>query len=186
VIVGILPGRLDMKKAPGKRTACAEKKLDFERERILNLIGSRIRRQDTEIAQKLAEDLYKVEIGCALHRVIRKLKRYNKLTFLLFILTFPVLLTSITLTVLGRSPYFYLLVFAAAMIFIILFFFVVALPVRQLKKDIEDIIDSYETRKQNFVICLIERLTESCGNDDAQTSFSLPAIKREMQQWLGV
>ncbi len=119
-----------MKKATGGRTACTEQKLDFERERILNLIGSRIRRQDIEIAQKLAEDLYNVEIGCALHRVVAKLKRYNKLTFLMFILTFPVLLASITLTVLGLSPFFYLIVFAAALLFIVSLLLINALLVR--------------------------------------------------------
>ena len=175
-----------MKKAPGNRTNCTEKKLDFERERILNLIGSRIRRQDIEIAQELAEDLYNVEIGCALHRVIVKLKRYNKLTFLLFILTFPVLLASITLTVLGLSPFFYLLVFAAALLFIISLLLINGLLVRRFEKNVVEIVCAYEVKKQSFVIRLIERLTESCGNNDAQTSFSLPAIKREMQRWLGV
>ena len=175
-----------MKKAPGNRTTCTEKKLDFERERILNLIGSRIRRQDIEIARKLAEDLYNVEIGCALHRVIVKLKRYNKLTFLLFILTFPVLLASITLTVLGLSPSFYLLVFAAVLLFIVSSLLINALLVRRFEKNVADIVCAYETKKHNFVARLIERFMESCGNDDAQTSLSLPVIKREMQQWLGV
>jgi hypothetical protein len=56
--------------------------------------------------------------------------------------------------------------------------------IRRKDREVVKIIDAYETKKRNFVVRLIERFTDCCGPDAEGASFSLEAIKRDMQQWL--
>lgn len=174
-----------MIRVPEKGTGFSEKELDFERERLLNLIESRISRKDFDIAQKLAGDLYDVEITFALRRKIRKLKRFNRLVFLLILLTLPVIVASMTFTVLGLRPFFYLIILAAALFAILSFILINALLVRHFGKTRSMILDAYDVRKQTFVGCLTRHYSGRNGQDTGQ-AFSMTAIKREIHQWLAI
>ncbi len=174
-----------MKRGPAKQTGFLEEELDFERERLLNLIGSRIKRKDIEVAQNLAEDLYDVEIEFALHQKIRRLKRFNRLVFLLILFTLPVFIASTALTVLGLRPFFYLLVLAAALIAILSFILINAILVRHLGKTLSFVLETYEVRKQTFVGRLLARFSLSSGQNSEQ-AFPMASIKREMSQLLAI
>ena len=167
---------------PSKRTIFREKKLDFERERLLLLIGSRISRKDLDIAQNLAGDLYDVEMEFALHQKLAKLKRFNKLVFIIILLALPVLIAAMTFTVLGLRPFFYLLVLAVVLIFIVSFILLNALFVRHFENNVAIIMDAYDTRKQSFISRLIEHFS-NCRSPAGDQTFSLPAIKRDLGRW---
>ncbi len=171
-----------MTRVRAKRRSFSEKELDFERERLLNLIGSKIIRKDIDVAQNLAGDLYDVEIRFALHRKIVELKRFNRLVFMLILMTLPVVVASMTFTILGLRPLFYLITLAVALTAILSFIIIDAVLVRRFEKTRSLILDSYDVRRRTF----IGRLTQWCSNYNGHQTFSTTAIKREIHQWLAI
>ncbi len=166
-----------------KESDFSEKDLDFERERLLNLISSKISRKDFDIAQNLAGDLYDVEVAFALRRKIRKLIRFNRIVLLLIILTLPVIIASMTFAVLGHRPFFYIEVLAAAILVIVAFILLNAMLVRHFGKTRSMILEAYDVRKRNFVGFLTRHY---CKEQDPGREFSMTAIKREIHQWLAI
>lgn len=160
----------------------SEEELDFERERLLNLIGSKIVRNDIDVAQNLAGDLYDVEMKFALGRKIRNLKRLNRFVFRLILLTLPVIVASMIFTILGLRPFFNLTILAAALTTTFLFILINAVVIRHFAKTRWIILNSYDIRRQTF----IGRLTQWCLNYNGHQAFSTAAIKREIHQWLAI
>lgn len=68
-------------------TGCDEE-LAFERERLFNLIDTKIRRGEIDVARGLAGELFKTETDFALVKKTRELKKYNDLLlrFLMFLI----------------------------------------------------------------------------------------------------
>lgn len=82
----------------------------FERGRFLNLIDSRIRRNEMEAAKGLAEELFKTEVRFALFKKTKVLARYNSLLLRVIIGLISVLVFSTALTVLNIRPAFSLVI----------------------------------------------------------------------------
>lgn len=175
-----------MAMVPANRTISPERELDFERERILNLIGSKVRRKDMDIARNLAEDLYNLEIEFALRRQVEKLRKHNRLVFRIFIITLPIIVASVTFLVLGLHPSFYLVEIPAALVFMTSFIVANGVFVRRFERNVAHIVDAYEIKKQNFTRRLIERFLNFCSADEVQTSLCLMAIKSDLNRWLAV
>lgn len=158
----------------------SEEELDFERERLLNLIGSKIVRKDIDVAQNLAGDLYDVELKFALGRKIRNLRRLNRFVFRLILLTLPVIVASMIFTILGLRPFFNLTILAAALTTTFLFIVINAVVIRHFAKTRSIILNSYDIRRKTFV----GRLTQWCLNHSTHQSFSTAAVKREIHHLL--
>ncbi|SPQ00334.1 hypothetical protein NBG4_210009 [Candidatus Sulfobium mesophilum] len=115
-------------------------------------------------------------------RKLRKLKRFNRLVFLLILMTLPVIVASMTFTILGLQPYFSLITMAMALSATLLFILINAVFVRHFEKTRLMILDSYDIRRQTFV----GRLTQWCSNYSGHQKFSTTAMKREIHQWLAI
>ncbi len=123
----------------------------FERERLLNLIDSKIKRKEMDLAKGLAEELFKAEVGFALRKNMQMLRRYtNLLLRIIFVLVSFLLACTIAL-VLNVRPSFSLLGQVLAMLGIILAVVADAFLVKRFERVPQMIVEMYETQKQLFI-----------------------------------
>jgi hypothetical protein len=142
---------------PGQVTR-PESSLAFERGRLLNLIDSRIRRNEMEAAKGLAEELFKTEIRFALLKKTKVLARYNSLLLRVILGLIGVLVFSTALTVLNIRPAFSLVIELFSVLGIISAVVINSFLVRRFEKGVKVIMEVYENQKQ----CFIERVL-ACG-----------------------
>jgi hypothetical protein len=135
-----------------------EKELAFERGRLLNLIDSKIRREELEAAKGFAEELFTTEIRFALLKKTRKVARYSGLLLTIMLVLLSVVFICTVSMVLNIRPAFSLVVGAFSVLGIISALVLNSLLMKGFEKTVRALIEVCETRKQFFV----ERMLE-CG-----------------------
>ena len=128
-----------------------EDELVFERERLLNLIDSKVKRKEMDIARGLAEELFKTEIGYALLRKMRMLRKHTDLLLKVIFALVSVLVVCTVAMILNIRPSFGLLGQGLAIMGIILAVTVDAFLVKRFERALKGFADAYETWKQSFV-----------------------------------
>jgi len=128
-----------------------EEELAFERERLLNLIESRIRRREMDLAEGLAEELFKTEVGFVLLKKMKVLRRYTRLLLRIIFALVSVLLGCTIAMILDMRPSFSLLGQVLAVLGIILAVVVDGFLVKRFEKGLKIIMEVYETQKQPFI-----------------------------------
>lgn len=128
-----------------------EDRLAFERERLLNLIDSRVKRKEMDIAQGLAEELFKTEIGFALLKRMRMLRKHTDLVLKIIFALVIVLVVCTVATILNIRPSVSLMGQGLSIIGIILSVAVDAFLVKRFERALKGIADAYETWKRSFV-----------------------------------
>jgi hypothetical protein len=128
-----------------------EKEQAFERERLLNLIDSKIKRKEMDLAKGLAEELFKAEVGFALLKNMKLLRRYTNLLLRIIFALVSVLLVCTIAMVLNMRPSFSLLGQVLAVLGIILAVIADAFVVKRFEKVLKLIVEMYETQKQLFI-----------------------------------
>ncbi len=162
-----------MKEMLSLKKTLRDKTLAFERQRILNLIDSKIKRKEMESAKGFAEELFKREIQFALIKRTRLLIRCNSALLKVIVVLLGVFFVFTALTVLNIRPLFSLIAEAIAIMGIVSAFVVDGILVKRLEKAVEMIMDVYETRRQSF----IERaLTCSAENVDPEDWLSFRGL----------
>ncbi len=143
-----------------------EKTLAFERQRLLNLIDSKVKRKEMESAREFAEELFRKEIHFALLKTTRLLRRCNSAILKIIVALLGVFFVCTASTVLNIRPSFSLAVEAAAVIGIVSAFVVGGLLVKRLEKALRVIMDMYETRRHVFIEMVLTRGGERVNSDD--------------------
>jgi uncharacterized membrane protein YqjE len=147
------------KKVPVDESALPGKKIDFERERLLNLISSKVRTGDMEIAKKFADELLETEMRFALLRKAKQLKKYNNLLLKIILLMLAVLFAAMTFMVLNINPSFNLVVQAVSVLLIVSSLVVHIFLINRFTKTVYAMMDAYDAQKQPFIERLLDTLT---------------------------
>ncbi len=156
-----------MKRVRATESTSPENELNFERERLLNLIDCKVKRKDMEIAMNLADELFRTEMEFALMRKTRRLKKYNAVLLRIIFLMLTVLFAAMTFMVMNINPSFNLLVQAIAVLSIISSVVVNAILINRFTKTVALMMNSYEVEKQTFIQKLLDNLT-NCGNSNVK------------------
>lgn len=135
----------------------SDREFGFERERLLNLIDSRVERKEIDIARSLAEELFRIEVGISLRRKTRALKKYNALLLRIMSFLISVVFISFLLTVLNINPVLSLLVEGGAVVLTLFAILINALLAKHFEKAIETILNMDDSLKEASV----ERLLNS-------------------------
>jgi hypothetical protein len=159
------------------RNISPEKQLDFERDRLVNLINSKIRRNEMSCAQDLAVELFKTEVEFTLLRKTKKLNRYNNLCLNTIFFLICLLVLSIACTVLNIKPLFFFMVNAIMILIICSAFIFNAFLVRQFEQGIRKIVDAYEILQQSFTEKLLNSLKNPSYPVLSRNLFTLEVIK---------
>jgi len=125
--------------------------ITFERERLLNLIDSKIKRDEMDLARGLAEELFKTEIEFALSVRTRILRKHNRILLKILFSLISIVLACTFCMVLNIRPSFSLLVQAVTVIAFLSTVAIDAFLVRRFERGLKTIIEVYETKKQSFI-----------------------------------
>lgn len=128
-----------------------EKEIAFERERLLNLIDSRIIRKEMDSAKSLAEELFKTEIGFVLLKKTRVLRKYTNLLMKTVSVLVSVLLLCTAAMILNIRPSFSLVLQAITVTGIVFAVIVDAFLMKRFKKTLRTVMEAYETKKLLFI-----------------------------------
>jgi hypothetical protein len=128
-----------------------EDRRSFERERLLNLIDSKVRRREVDVARGFAEELYDNEIGFLLRERTRAMARYDELLMSMTICMVAVLATSAALTVLNVSPFLSLKVLAASTVSSFALVVLESLLHKRFGVFLQRVAEGYENQKRLFV-----------------------------------
>jgi hypothetical protein len=159
------------------KTICHERDHRFERERLLNLIECRIRRNEMELARRFAEDLFRNEIEFALREKTRRLGKYTRMLLKIMLSLLGLLLLSVICTVLDIRPSLNLLAQVVAILAIIVAIVVNTLLVSRFGKTVKRMLDMYEALQQSFIDRLIEGFQDRGNPDSTLRTFSLMVVK---------
>ncbi|HEX8947394.1 MAG TPA: hypothetical protein VF790_00455 [Dissulfurispiraceae bacterium] len=136
---------------PVPKPASFEKAFGYERERLLNLIESRVKRNELESARTYAGELFNRETEYELLRGAKRVIRFNRLLFKGISSLVCALVVFAAFAVLDIEPSRSLVAGALVIFFIISLIAVDALIVRRFEDAFEATIEKYETEKQSFV-----------------------------------
>ncbi len=145
-----------MKRMPKGRDKDPVKTHDFERERLFNLIESKIRRRDRESAAIFAEELFRTEVEFAIFRKTKELKSYTTLLLKIILLMIAVILAAAIFMAMNINPSFNLVVQTVAVVLIISFVALDTVLVKRFERALDSMMEAYETRKQSFIKCVTD------------------------------
>lgn len=140
-----------MKAAQPVQKTLPEERLAFERQRLLNLIDSSVKRSELESAKGFAEELFKREIQFALFKRTRLLRRCNAALLNIIVALLGIFFVCTASTVLNIRPSFNLVAEGVVVLGIISVFVVDSFLVKRLEKAVKMIMDVYDNRRQIFV-----------------------------------
>ncbi|MGD0883672.1 MAG: hypothetical protein ABSA46_02140 [Thermodesulfovibrionales bacterium] len=164
------------KKTTGQRRPSGEV-LEFERERLLNLIDSKIRRKEMDIAKGFAEELFMTEMEFVVLERMKKLKRYNSMLLKIMRSLLTVLLVSVTCTVLNISPFINLLAQMITILAIISVVGINSLLIKRFGRAMKMTIEGYETVRQSFIDRLLDSFLNNGSPDTALRMLGPTAVK---------
>ncbi len=148
-----------------------DKIIAFERQRLLNLIDSKIKRREIESAMGFAEELFRREVQFALIRRTRLLIKFNAVLLKIIVVLPGVFFVSTLLTVLNIRPLSSLFAAAFAIIGIVSGVIVDRLLAKRLAKAVKIIIDVYETGRETFVENVLTNGVEYIEGGEADALF---------------
>jgi hypothetical protein len=166
-----------MEKTTVRQRIHPEEELVFERERLLNLIDSKIKRKEMDAAKGVAEELFKTEVKFALLKKTRILARYNNLLLRMIFGLISVLFFCTAFMVLNIKPAFSLLVEAFSVLGIISAVVIDSLLVKKFEKTVRAIMEVYETRKQFFIEKVLTHGIACDTSEDWQRLCTITAIE---------
>jgi len=134
-----------------RKSSFAEKGIAFERERLLNLIDSRIKRNEIGLAKGLAEELFRAEMEFALSARTRILGRHNRIVLKIMHSLICIVLGCTFFMVLNIRPSFSLLVEAVTVIALLSTVAIDTFLVRRFERALRTIIEVCDTKKQSFI-----------------------------------
>jgi hypothetical protein len=134
-----------------KRQSSSEKEISFERERLLNLIESKVKRNEMDLARGLAEDLFKTEMEFALSVRTKILGKHNRILLKIMLSLISIVLACTAFMVLNIKPSFSLLVQGVTVIALLSTVAIDTLLVRRFERALKTIMEVYETQKQSFI-----------------------------------
>ncbi len=144
---------------PDKIIAC-------ERQRLLNLIDSKIKRKEIESAAGLAEGLFKKELQFALISRTRLLIKYNAALLKILVVLLGVFSVFTILTVLNIRPFLSLVAEAVATAGIVSGVVVDRFLAKRLAREVAIIMDVYETGRETFVKRVLATGVEHIDSED--------------------
>jgi len=128
-----------------------KKEITFERERLLNLIDSKIKRNEMDLAKGLAEELFKAEMEFALSVRTKLIGKHNRILLKIMLSLISIVLACTAFMVLNIRPSFSLLVQGVTVIALLTTVAIDTFLVRRFERALKTIIEAYETQKQSFV-----------------------------------
>jgi len=128
-----------------------DKIVAFERQRLLNLIDSNVKRREIERATGFAEELFKRELQFALINRTRLLLKCNSALLKIIVVLLGVFFVFTVLTVLNIRPFLSLVAEAVAITGIVSGVVVDRLLAKRLAKEVTIIMEVYETGREAFV-----------------------------------
>lgn len=134
----------------GQRNFSVEEQT-FERERLLNLIESKIRRKEMDLAKGLAEELFSAEIGFAVLKNVTMLRRYTTLLLRVIFALAGILFVCTIAMVMNIRPFFSLVGQVIAALGVIVAVAADAFVMKRFRRVLKVIVEMYETRRQLFV-----------------------------------
>ena len=143
-----------------------DKILAFERQRLRNLIDSKIRRREIESAMGFAEELFKREVQYALIRRTRLLIKCTAVLWKIIVVLLGGFFIFTMLTVLNIRPFFSLTAGSLALSGIVSGLVVDRSLAKRLAKAAEIIMDVYETRREAFVERVLTNGVEHIDSED--------------------
>lgn len=154
-----------------------EKYIAFERERLLNLIDSRIRRNEFADARTFAEDLFRAEVDFAVRRKTRKYGRYNRILLHDIVFLIGIFLGSMICMILNIHPVPCLMVATGTIgaIFSVVFFN--ALLMKRFERLLRNKMDRYENLRQVFIEMLLGTFATKMDVDRSLCTL-FPALMR--------
>lgn len=129
----------------------AKEEITFERERLLNLIDSKIKRNEMDLARNLAEELFKAEMEFALSVRTKLLGKYNWILLKILLSLINIVLTCTFFMVLNIRPSFSLLVQTVTVIALLSTVAIYTFLVRRFERTLKTIMEVYEKQKQSFI-----------------------------------
>ena len=143
-----------------------DKKVAFERQRLLNLIDSKIKRREIESAMGFAEELFRKEVQYALIRRTRLLLKCTAMLWKTILVLLGGFLVFTLLTVLNIRPFFSIVAEAIALSGIVSGVVVDRVLAKRLAKAVAVIMDVYETRREAFVERVLTSGAEYIDSED--------------------
>jgi hypothetical protein len=138
----------------------------FERQRLLNLIDSNVKRREIERAMGFAEELFKIELRLALISRTRLLIKYNALLLKVLVVLLGIFFVFTVLAVLNVMPLLSLVAEAVAMAGVVSGIVVDRLLAKKLAGEIAIIMDVYETGRETFVERVLTDGAEYIDSED--------------------
>jgi hypothetical protein len=138
----------------------------FERQRLLNLIDSKIRRREIESAMGFAEELFRSEVQYALIRRTRFLIKSTAALRKIIAVLLGVFFVFTVMTVLNIRPFFSLVGETVALTGIVSGIVVDRLLAKRLAKAVAVIMDVYENGRDTFVERILANGAECVHSED--------------------
>ncbi len=152
-----------MRTKPSRQITLSDKKMGLERERLLALIGSRIRRNETDSAQSYAAELFNAEIESELLKKTRKLAACSALFFKGISVLICITVVFAGLAVLDIEPFFSLVSELLIMLSIISLIVIHRIITGRFEKAVETVLDRYDSEKKLFIERVVDSFTD-CSN----------------------
>ena len=148
---------------PTGQITLPEEQVNRKRERLLALIESRIRRNETDIAQSYAAELFNAEIEFELRKKAKKLAACNRRFFKGISVLICIMVVFAGLTALDIEPFFSLVSELLIMLSIISLIVIHRIITGRFEKAIETVLDRYDSEKKLFIERVFNSFT-GCSN----------------------
>ena len=166
-----------VKNAKHTSVTTLEQEIAFERERLLNLIDSRIRRNEFARARAFAEELFRAEVEFAVRRKTRRYGRYNRILLHDVVLLIGIFLGSLVCMVLNIKPVLCLLVATGTIGAIFSMILFNALLMKRFERLLRNKMERYENLRQVFIEMLLGTFATKMDVDHSLSSL-FPALMR--------
>lgn len=140
--------------------------LAFERERLCNLIDSRLRRQEIDQAEMIAEELLSAELGFIVRSKVGQLKRLSRLFAETACWLIGGIMIAMLLMIMDINPFLWLKILAVKTVSVVVALVLKVVVVGRICTVLHLMVDSYEQVREAFVARLLDSVRLR-GNPDA-------------------
>lgn len=132
--------------------------LVFERERLCNLIDSRLRRQEFDQAERMAEELLSVTLGFLVRSKVEQLKRLSRLFLEISCWLIGGIMVAMLLMIMDINPFLWMKILTVKMVSIVVALVLKGLVVGRICSVLYLMAETYEKVKEAFVARLLDSI----------------------------
>ena len=151
--------------------------IDFEIDRLLNLIDSRLRRKEVVLAEEFAEELLEKAMNFLLHQKAARMNKLNRFLLLIMKLLLLVVFASLFCMIMNIQPLLGLKVFVSGVIMIALLVVVNYYLFGRFYQGIHFMTETYEKESKRFKDLLLDSVRVNNNPETALNMFRLAMMR---------